>query len=86
MAEFAIRFSKADLPMWANRYAYTDDAEVEKIGDRSRLAGFYTQQDSSTVCEWKTRGRPRRHYQRDSEEDVRRLTTTALTTADEKNS
>ena len=83
MAEFAIRFPKAEVPKWGRRYSYADDTEVEKIGERSRLAGFYTRTDFLTVCEWKTRGRPRRHYQRNSEEDVRRQTAIALTTADE---
>jgi hypothetical protein len=72
------------VPIWAKRYAYADDTQVQTIGERSRLAGFYTKQDFLTICEWKTRGRPRRHYQRNSEEDVRRLTAIALTTPDEK--
>jgi len=84
MAEFAIRFPKAEVPKWAKRYAYADDTEVEKIGDRSKLASFYTREDFLTVCEWKTRGRPRRHYQCNSEEDVRRQTAIALTSADEQ--
>ena len=84
MTAFTIRFSKAEVPLWAKRYAYADDTEVERIGERSRLAGFYTRQDFLTVCEWKTRGRPRRHYRRNSEEDVRRLTATALTSPDEE--
>jgi len=84
MTEFAIRFAKSEVPIWAKRYGYADDTEVEEIGERSRLAGFYTRQDFLTVCEWKTRGRPRRHYQRNSEEDVRCLTGIALTSADEK--
>lgn len=84
MRDFSIRFSKAEVPTWAKRYSYADDTEVERIGERSRLAGFYTRQDFLTVCEWKTRGRPRRHYQRNSEEDVRHLTAKALTSPDEE--
>jgi hypothetical protein len=32
-----------------------------EIGARSRSAGYYTRDDFLDVCEWKTRGRPRRH-------------------------
>jgi hypothetical protein len=84
MARFAIRFPKGEVSVWAKHYAYADDTEIEEIGVRSRLAGFYTRPDFLTVCEWKTRGRPRRYYQRNSEEDVSGLTAKALTSHDEK--
>jgi len=48
------------------------------------LRGYYTRQDFLEICEWKTRGRPRRHYQRNSEEDVRLATAVALSTGDER--
>jgi hypothetical protein len=88
MPEFSIRFPKSDVTEWANRYSYTqggdDDARLLEIGERSRRAGYYTRDDFLEVCEWKTRGRPRRHYQRNSEEDVRRVTAIALSCADEE--
>jgi len=68
---------------WAERYVSTDDDRVLEIGDRSRKAGHFTREDFLEVCEWKTRGRPRRHYERNSEEDVRRVTALALSSADE---
>jgi hypothetical protein len=70
---------------WAQRYSYADDDdEVQQIGERSRRAGFYTREDFLSVCEWKTRGRPRRHYIRNSEEDVHRQTAIALTSSHEE--
>lgn len=83
MSDFTLRFPKAELPAWAKRYSYADDDRVLEIGERSRKAGYYTKDDFLEVCEWKTRGRPRRHYQRNSEDDVRRVTALALSSADE---
>jgi hypothetical protein len=83
MPEFSLRFPKSELPEWAKGYAYVDDDRVLEIGERSRRAGYYTREDFLEVCEWKTRGRVRRHYQRNSEEDVRRVTRMALSCADE---
>ena len=84
---FSSRFPKSEVPEWANRYSYTqggdDDGRVLEIGERSRRAGYFTRDEFLEVCEWKTRGRPRRHYQRNSEEDVRRVTAMALSSADE---
>jgi hypothetical protein len=82
--QFSIRFSKNDVPIWAKRYSYADDECVLEIGRRSRSAGYYTRDDFLEVCEWKTRGRPRRHYQRNLEKDVRQVTVIALRSADEK--
>lgn len=81
--EFSLRFPRSEVPEWAKRYSYPDDDRILEIGERSRGAGYYTRCDFLDVCEWKTRGRPRRHYQRNSEEDVRRVTATALSSADE---
>lgn len=83
MPEFALRFPKAELSEWAKLYSYADDDRVLEIGERTRKAGYYTRDDFLDVCEWKTRGRPRRHYQRNSEDDVRRVTALALSSADE---
>jgi len=85
---FSIRFPKSEVAEWAKRYSYTqggdDDTGVLEIGERSRRAGYYTRADFLDVCEWKTRGRPRRHYQRNSEEDVRRVTAVSLSSADDE--
>jgi hypothetical protein len=79
-----MRFPKTEVLALADSYGYADDIEVQEIGVRSRMAGYYTRGDFLGVCEWKTRGRPRRHYQRNSEDDVRRVTAIALSSADEK--
>ena len=84
MTQFSIRFPKNEVPAWANRYSYGEDERVLEIGMRSRRVGYYTRDDFLEVCEWKTRGRPRRHYQRNSEEDVRRATTIALSSPEER--
>ena len=84
---FSLRFPKSELAEWANRYSYKQgdggDKRVLEIGERSRRAGYYTRDDFLEVCEWKTRGRPRRHYERNSEEEVRRVTFLTLSSADE---
>ncbi|MGD0500411.1 MAG: hypothetical protein ABSC23_18470 [Bryobacteraceae bacterium] len=82
--QFALRFPKSEVLHWAKRYSFATDTEVVGIGERSRLAGFYTRGDFLVVCKWKTRGRPRRHYERNSDEDVRLQTGIALTSADEE--
>jgi hypothetical protein len=84
MSQFSLRFSKSEVAAWAQRYSYTEDLPVLKIGMRSRNAGYYTRRDFLEVCEWKTRGRPRRYYQLNSRQDVRRATTIALSSTDEK--
>jgi hypothetical protein len=84
MPQFSIRFPKSEVSAWAQRHSDDKEASVLEIGMRSRNAGYYTRDDFWAVCEWKTRGRPRRHYQRNSEEDIRRATTVALSSADEE--
>ncbi len=80
-----MRFPKGEVLHWSRRYSYADDdVEVREIGERSRLAGFLTRDDFLSLCEWKTRGRPRRHYIRNSEDAVRRQTAIALTSSEEE--
>ena len=85
-SQFSIRFPKNEVMYWAKRYCdiQGDDADELKAGERASSAGFYTKRDFLLVCKWKTRGRPRRHYESNSEEDVRRQTAIAFTTLDEK--
>ncbi len=80
---FSLRFPKSELAKWANRYVGADDDRVLEVGRRSREAGYYTRADFLEVCEWKTRGRVRRHYERNKEDDVRRVTAKALSSPDE---
>src|SRR5712692_7719265 len=84
MTQFSMRFPKNEVSAWAKRYSYSEDEHILEIGMRSRRVGHYTRGDFLEVCKWKTRGTPRRHYQRNSEKDVRRTTAIALSSADEK--
>ena len=80
-----MRFPPKSISYWASRYSYVyGDTEVLQIGARSRNAGYYTRKDFIYVCDWKTRGRARRHYERNSEEEVRKFTAIALATSDEE--
>jgi hypothetical protein len=82
---FELRFKKDQIRYWAGKYDYrSGDADVLDIGARSRIAGYYTKDDFIKVCDWKTRGRPRRHYSANSEGDVREQTHIALTTPREE--
>jgi len=81
--ELSLRFPKAELPQWARRYSYADDERILKAGARARTAGYFTRDDFVEVCDWKTRGRPRRHYTQNSEEDIRRVTAQAFASTDE---
>ena len=80
---FTLKFPKSEISSWANRYEHNDDDGVLEIGERSRSRGYYTREDFLEVCEWKTRGRPRRYYQQNSDEDIRRVTANALSATDE---
>jgi hypothetical protein len=84
VTQFSIRFPKNTVPQWAEKYSYAGDECVLAIGERSKSAGYYTRADFLEVCEWKTRGRPRHHYQSNSEKEVRRVTALALSITDEK--
>lgn len=79
----SLRFPKKDLPHWAGRCSYADDEGVLKAGERARRTGYFTLEDFIEVCEWKTRGRPRRHYSGNSEKEVHRVTALALASPDE---
>jgi len=44
MTDFATRFSKGEVPIWAKRYAYADDTQVKK---------------SASAAEWRASTRDR---------------------------
>ncbi len=82
---FSLRFPANEILPWAARYSYVyGDVEVLEIGARSGKVGYYTKKDFIAVCDWKTRGRVRRHYEKNTEEDVRKFTQIALATPDEQ--
>jgi hypothetical protein len=51
---FELQFDIADIPTYAARYSYEDDAEVVAIGRRARARGSYTRREFVRVCRWKT--------------------------------
>lgn len=81
---FRLRFPVSELARWADRYEYADDAEVEQIGQRAGARGWYTRQELLSVARWKTRGRSQRKCELNTSTEVRRATSRALTTIDER--
>jgi hypothetical protein len=81
---FRLRFSARDIGRWADRYSYTDDADVERIGREAGSRGWYTRAELLSVARWKTRGRSEWRCKLNTEADVRTATTLALATQDER--
>src|SRR4051794_29839211 len=80
---FHLRFPIGDVDHWADRYSYADDAGVEAIGIAARSRGHYTRSEFLRVAKWKSpRSQPR--CLENSTADVRRATSTALATDDER--
>ena len=74
---FELQFDIADIPTYAARYSYQDDAEVIAIGRRARERGYYTRPEFVRVCRWKTpRSAPL--VVQNTTEDVRAETRIAL--------
>jgi hypothetical protein len=81
---FKLRFPISEVGRWADRYAYADDAEVEAIGKAAGQRGWYTKAELVTVARWKTRGRSGPRIELNTPAAVRKATTTALATNDER--
>jgi hypothetical protein len=77
---FRLRFPEDQIPHWAARYAYPSDAHVENdIGPRSRKNGYFNKADFLAISRWKSpRIVPR--CEDNSEEFIRHVTETSLTT------
>ena len=74
---FELQFDIADIPAYAARYSYADDAEVVAIGRRARERGYYRRREFVRVCRWKTpRSAPL--VDENSAEDLRAETRIAL--------
>jgi len=80
---FQLRFPLEELRLWADRYEYADDAEVEAIGRAAGRRGCYTRSELLKVARWKTRGRSERRCELNTDAAVRQTTALALTTDDE---
>ena len=81
---FRLRFPADEIHRWADRYSYTDDADVERIGREAGSRGWYTRAELLSVARWKTRGRSEWRCKLNTEADVRTATTLALATQDER--
>jgi hypothetical protein len=81
--EFRLRFPLSDVPFWAARYSYADDAAVEAIGEEAGRRGWYTRADFLKVTLWKT-ARSRSRCAMNSEATVKEATAVALRTTDER--
>ena len=79
MPEFVLQFPIEQVPEYAARYAYGDDAEVIAIGREAQARGHYTRDEFLTVCRWKTpRSAPL--VESNSSETVEETTGQALST------
>jgi hypothetical protein len=83
MPRFKLRFSPRKIEGLSGRFFDPSDLEMEEIGSRAKERGFLTRADFLRLCRWKTpRSSPR--VKRNSEEFVREVTRTALSTPDER--
>jgi hypothetical protein len=82
-SRFHLRFSPQDIPGLLARYGDADRHYLA-IGARSKKAGCYTKTDFVEICDWKTRGRPRRFYVKLDESVIRWQTELALSDVDEE--
>lgn len=74
-----IRFDKSQIPIWAGRYDYPGDAEVEAVASANKARGYLTTEEFLTLCKWKTpRSQPKCAI--NSEEFIREVTGIALST------
>jgi hypothetical protein len=84
MAKFRLRISKDKLPVWASRYSYPGDTEIEKrIAPGARARGYLLRDEFLELCWWKTpRSQPR--CAENGEEYVRDVSRIALATTNEE--
>lgn len=81
---FKLRFSIGDIEYWASRYQYDGDGEIEEtVAPAVRSRGHLIRDEFLRICMWKS-PRPRRHYEKNSEELVREATRIALSAAAEE--
>jgi hypothetical protein len=80
---FNLRFPGEDISYWASRYFDKRENNIENvIAPRFRAAGYLLKDDFMALCEWKS-PRPRMHYARNSEDFIREVTKTALSSKSE---
>ena len=82
---FKLQFPTTDIKVWASRrYDITNDAWVmNEVIPRVKARGYFDKADFIAVAEWKT-PRVRKHYHSNSAEEIRDVTTLALSTRSER--
>lgn len=80
---FSPRFSTDKIKDLIEQYGSVDQSQLD-IGARAKALGYYTQPDFVAICNWKTRGRPRRYYIKNTEQGVQKQTSIALTDPNEE--
>jgi hypothetical protein len=85
---FVLQFPATDIRKSAEQYSYKTDSDDEKrlmseIGPRVKQRGYFDGADFLAACKWKST-RPARHYTKNADDDVRKVTALALATADER--
>jgi len=81
--EFRLRFPISKVRFWAKRYSYTDDSEVEAIGESAGKRGWYTRDEFLSVSLWKT-DRSKSRCAKNSASTVEEVTEVALRASDER--
>lgn len=80
---FRLRFPPAEIPKWAEAYAYGDGAVADGVSPGARARGVLTRAEFLALCCWKTpRTQPR--CATNTAAQIREATRIALTTDDEQ--
>jgi len=75
---FKLRFAIEDIEHWAARYVYDGDDELDTtVAPAVRARGHLTRNEFLRICKWKSQ-RPRRRYQKNTDDLVREATRIAL--------
>jgi hypothetical protein len=81
---FALRYNLSEIRTWANLYPVEDDKRVEKtIAPLVRKRHYFEKEEFVELCRWKTH-RSRRLVQSNTEDFIKEVTHTALTTRSER--
>lgn len=74
---FRLQFDPAEIRPLAERFSYDDDAAVRRVGASAARRGYYTREEFTAVCNWKT-PRSRARVATNSAEQVETQTKLAL--------
>lgn len=51
---FELKFDRAEIPHWAERYGYLGEDIVESAARENKTRGYLTRSEFLTLCKWKT--------------------------------